>query len=58
MTMVAMKMEHAIKAPKDGIIKSVLATEGQVFHYKHVLLTKLTIYILDCRQESSARSIC
>ena len=30
MTMVAMKMEHAIKAPKDGVIKSVLAAEGQV----------------------------
>jgi len=30
MTIVAMKMEHAIKAPKDGVIKSVLAVAGDV----------------------------
>lgn len=38
MTMVAMKMEHAIKAPKDGIIKSVLATEGQTVDRKALLV--------------------
>ena len=30
MTIVAMKMEHAIKAPKDGLIKQVMAAEGAV----------------------------
>ena len=31
MTMVAMKMEHTIKAPKDGVIKQVIGIEGEVF---------------------------
>ena len=30
MTIVAMKMEHAIKAPKDGIIKQILVNQGEV----------------------------
>ena len=30
MTMVAMKMEHTIKAPKDGVIKQVIGIEGEV----------------------------
>jgi len=38
MTMVAMKMEHAIKAPKDGVIKSVLATEGETVDRKALLV--------------------
>ena len=37
MTMVAMKMEHAIKAPKDGVIKSVLANEGEVKNHKSLI---------------------
>jgi len=30
MTMVAMKMEHTIKAPKDGVIKQVNGIKGEV----------------------------
>ena len=35
MTMVAMKMEHAIKAPKDGVLKSVLFAANQVMTFFH-----------------------
>ena len=37
MTMVAMKMEHTIKAPKDGVIKQVIGIEGVVFENIFVL---------------------
>lgn len=38
MTIVAMKMEHAIKAPKDGVIKSVLAVVGDTVDRKALLV--------------------
>ena len=52
MTMVAMKMEHAIKAPKDGVIKSVLANEGEVRNFEKIFTIKFHANILDRRQES------
>jgi acetyl/propionyl-CoA carboxylase alpha subunit len=36
MTMVAMKMEHTIKAPKDGVIKQVIGIEGEVLQKNFV----------------------
>lgn len=39
MTIVAMKMEHAIKAPKDGVIKSVLAIAGDTVERKALLVS-------------------
>lgn len=38
MTMVAMKMEHAIKAPKDGVLKSVLFAANQTVDRKALLV--------------------
>lgn len=38
MTIVAMKMEHAIKAPKDGVIKQVLHQEGATVDRKALLV--------------------
>jgi len=38
MTIVAMKMEHAIKAPKDGIIKQVLVNQGETVDRKALLV--------------------
>ena len=32
-----MKMEHSIKAPKDGVIKQVLASEGSVSIMSNIL---------------------
>ena len=40
MTIVAMKMEHAIKAPKDGVIKSVLAVAGDVSSFRKYISLK------------------
>lgn len=38
MTMVAMKMEHTIKAPKDGVIKQVIGIEGETVDRKALLV--------------------
>lgn len=38
MTMVAMKMEHTIKAPKDGVIKQVMGIEGETVDRKALLV--------------------
>ena len=42
MTIVAMKMEHAIKAPKDGVIKSVLAVAGDVSIFYRIYQLKMS----------------
>ena len=42
MTIVAMKMEHAIKAPKDGVIKSVLAVAGDVSIFYKIYQFKMS----------------
>ena len=60
MTIVAMKMEHAIKAPKDGVIKSVLAVAGDVSIFYRIYQLKMSHQrpfskkSLDCRKKSIA----
>ncbi len=34
----AMKMEHVIKAPKDGVIKTVFAQEGKFMEANSILI--------------------
>ena len=52
--MVAMKMEHTIKAPKDGVIKQVIGIEGEVFQKNFV---RRVILSLDRWQESITREV-